>query len=65
MTDKEAYECAECKNQLVVKVGSPRPECCGKAMIPIPLEMCTSAPADAEHARPMDDEELCDDSRGG
>jgi len=31
----------------------------------IPLEVCTSAPASAEHARSFEDDEPCDDSRAG
>jgi len=40
------------------------PECCGETMKEIPLDVCTQ-PAHAEHARPMRDDEPCDDGRAG
>jgi len=52
----ERYECAECGK---THDGEEAPECCGQ-----PMRVCTSAQASAEHARPMEDEEPCDDSRG-
>ena len=40
------------------------PYCCGKYMKKLPLDICTQ-PAHAEHARPMEDEDACDDFRAG
>jgi len=58
--DKE-YHCVRCGAR---KTSEKAPDCCGAKMEPLPLKMCTSA-ASAEHSRPMEDEEPCDDSRGG
>ena len=40
------------------------PECCGEPMKQLPLDICVQ-PAHAEHARPMDSEDACDDGRAG
>jgi hypothetical protein len=40
------------------------PKCCGKKMIKMPLDICIQ-PSHAEHSRPMDDEDACDDGRAG
>lgn len=63
MTEEKEYECVDCKKRIKVDF-TTEPICCGKSMRQVPLEACTAAPASAEHARPMDDEEPCDDSRG-
>jgi hypothetical protein len=60
LTNEGQYECEECRRK------AKDPEvCCGKPMKQLPLEICISPPASAEHARPMDEEEACDDSRSG
>jgi len=40
------------------------PLCCNEKMEKIPLDVCTQ-PAHAEHARPMEEEDACDDGRAG
>ena len=60
---EETYECKNCGK--IVKVSDGKvPSCCDKPMQKLPIEICTQA-ADAEHARPMDEEDVCDDGRGG
>ena len=60
---KETYKCKGCGKTVNVNDGKV-PDCCGKPMIKMPLDICTQ-PAHAEHARPMDDENACDDGRAG
>jgi len=60
---EETYKCEKCKKTEIVIDGIV-PECCGEPMKIYPLEVCTQ-PANAEHARPMEDEEPCDDGRSG
>ena len=60
---KVAYRCKKCGNELILTDGNI-PECCGETMKEIPLDVCTQ-PAHAEHARPMRDDEPCDDGRAG
>jgi len=57
------YECKDCGKQLKSSEGK-NPECCGKPMKQLPLDICTQ-PTDAEHARPMEKDEPCDDGRAG
>ncbi|MDD4307779.1 MAG: hypothetical protein PHU53_03105 [Thermoplasmata archaeon] len=59
--DENTYECGKCGK--VIRATS-LPDCCGRKMTVVKLPPCTSA-ASAEHSRPMEDEEPCDDSRGG
>lgn len=63
MVNKESYECLTCKRTATVE-GDETPECCGKPMKKIPREICLQ-PAHAEHARPMERDEPCDDFRAG
>ena len=60
---EEAYKCKICGKEVKTKEGAI-PQCCGKAMTKIPLDLCTQ-PEDAEHARPMDSEDACNDGRAG
>ena len=60
---EEAYKCNICGKEVKLKEGE-NPECCGKLMIKISLDLCTQ-PAHAEHARPMENEDACDDGRSG
>jgi hypothetical protein len=57
------YKCESCGKIVKVKEGIV-PKCCGKPMKQLPLNICIQ-PAHAENARPMDDEEPCDDGRAG
>ena len=57
------YECKDCGKQ-VKSSDEKNPECCGKPMKQLPLDICIQ-PADAEHARPMEKDEPCDDGRAG
>ena len=59
----ETYECKHCGKTTKVKNGK-NPDCCGKPMKKMTLDICTQ-PAHAEHARPMDSDEPCDDGRAG
>ena len=60
--EEKTYECKECGKK--IKTSEEKPECCGKPMKQLSLEVCIQ-PAHAENARPMDDEEPCDDGRAG
>ena len=61
--EEETYECENCGKKIKVSDGKV-PGCCGKSMKKLPLDICTQ-PAHAEHARPMEDEDACDDFRAG
>jgi hypothetical protein len=61
--EKKSYKCGVCGKKLE-KFDDEIPICCGKPMRNLPLDVCVQ-PSDAEHARPMDDEEPCDDGRAG
>ena len=63
MNEEETYECENCGKTTKNPKGKI-PNCCGKPMKKIPLDICTQ-PAHAEHSRPMDDENACDDFRAG
>ena len=60
---EETYECENCGRK-VKATDEKAPDCCGKTMKKIPLDVCTQ-PAHAEHARTMDSDEPCDDGRAG
>jgi hypothetical protein len=62
MSDK--YQCLTCKRTVTVENKSKIPNCCGKPMEKIPREICLQ-PDHAEHSRPMEEEEPCDDFRSG
>lgn len=63
MTKEEKFECENCGKTVKVLNGKI-PECCDKPMKKLPLDVCLQ-PAHAEHARPMEDEDACDDGRAG
>ncbi|MBD3193851.1 MAG: hypothetical protein GF317_02270 [Candidatus Lokiarchaeota archaeon] len=63
MMKKEKYECLTCKRTATIKEDDEIPYCCDEPMTKIPKEICLQ-PAHAEHARPMEDDEPCDDGRG-
>jgi hypothetical protein len=58
------YQCQKCKKKAIVKDETKKPSCCGKPMMKIQVNICLQ-PDHAEHARPMDADEPCDDFRGG
>ena len=61
--EEETYECKNCGK--IVRVSDRKvPSCCDKPMEKLPPDICTQ-PAHAEHARPMDEEDACDDGRAG
>ena len=60
----DEYECQTCKRTATVDDNQPAPECCGKKMFLKTKEICIQ-PAHPENARPMEDEEPCDDFRSG
>ena len=62
MVEKK-YECEKCGKKVSMSNGD-NPYCCGKRMKPIPMDVCLQ-PAHAEHSRPMNDEEPCDNGRAG
>ena len=59
-----AYQCQSCKRTATVEEGEETPTCCGKPMTKMPKEICLQ-PAHAEHARPMEQEDACDEFREG
>ena len=61
--DEITYECDVCGKR-TKKSDKNIPECCNKPMKKIKLDICTQ-PAHAEHSRPMDEEDACDDFRSG
>ena len=58
------YQCQKCKKKTKLKDDQKIPSCCGKPMKKISADICLQ-PDHPEHARPMNDEEPCDDFRGG
>ncbi len=60
---KITYKCSTC-SKTVEATDKNIPKCCGKPMEKLPLDVCIQ-PAHAEHSRPMDSEDACDDGRAG
>ncbi|MCU0851577.1 MAG: hypothetical protein MUC80_09965 [Candidatus Thermoplasmatota archaeon] len=61
----DEYECATCQRTATIKEDEHLPLCCGKQMKKkMPREICLQ-PTHAEHARPMEDEDSCDEFRAG
>jgi len=60
--EEKTYECKECRKK--IKTSEETPECCGKPMKQLPLDVCIQS-ANAEQARPMEADEPCDDGRAG
>jgi len=59
------YECVTCKCTTTISKDNVSPTCCGKPMKKkMPQEICLQ-PTHAERARPMDDEDACDEFREG
>jgi hypothetical protein len=61
--NENSYECLSCKRIAVIETDENPPVCCGKPMRKIPAEICLQ-PQHAEHARPMEKDDACDDFRG-
>jgi hypothetical protein len=64
MSINETYECVSCHRTATVELSEEPPKCCGKPMRKIPREICLQ-PAHAEHARPMEPEDACDEFHSG
>jgi hypothetical protein len=60
----EEYRCQSCKRTATVEENDEVPNCCGKPMQKVSREICLQ-PDHAEHARPMEDEDACNDFRAG
>ena len=61
--NEETYKCEKCGK--TVKTSDENiPECCNQPMKKMKLDICIQ-PSHAEHARPMEDEDACDDFRAG
>jgi DNA-directed RNA polymerase subunit RPC12/RpoP len=58
------YQCQTCERKIIVKDSKKVPSCCGKPMRKVSADICLQ-PDHSEHARPMRDEEPCDDFRAG
>jgi len=61
--EEVTYKCNSCGKIVKTNNGNV-PTCCDQPMEKLPLDICTQ-PAHAEHTRPMDDEDVCDDGRAG
>ena len=64
MAKNHAFECEQCKSQVMIDAGDSVPECCGRKMRSIPLDQCTLT-LTAEHSRFDQDDDPCDDGRAG
>lgn len=60
---EKKYECIDCK-KIKKTTDNETPNCCGKPMRQLPLDVCTQ-PAHAEHSRPMEHEDSCNEGRSG
>lgn len=58
---EKSYKCRECGKKITTS--KEEPVCCGELMKQLSLEPCDK-PAHPSHARPMDEEEPCDEGRG-
>jgi len=63
MSEKKGYKCKTCGKTIITE-NEAVPYCCQAPMTQAPLDICLQ-PAHAEHARPMNDEDACDDFRSG
>jgi hypothetical protein len=61
MKSEQNYECQSCK-RTAAGYEDDIPRCCGRPMVKVPREICLQ-PAHAEHARPMEKEDACDEFR--
>ena len=60
--EEQTYKCEKC-GKTIKKTNGEKPKCCNQLMKKIPRDICIQ-PAHAEHTRPMDEEDACDDFRG-
>ena len=63
MKKEDTYKCEICRKTAKTS-GKKIPICCNRPMKKLPLDVCLQ-PAHAEHARPMADEDACDEGRAG
>jgi len=63
LSEEKGFKCEICDKTTIVS-DEEVPLCCGQEMKQVPLDICTK-PSDPEHARPMEDEDACDEFRGG
>lgn len=61
MTEERNYKCQSCK-RTAAGYENDIPHCCGRPMKKMEREICLQ-PAHAEHARPMENEDACDEFR--
>jgi len=59
---KVSYKCDSCGKKIEINDIEENPICCGKPMKQFPLDVCLH-PNDPEAARPMRDDEPCDQGR--
>lgn len=57
------YQCLTSKRTVRVSEDETIPFCCDEKMKEIPQEICLQ-PSHPEHARPMENDNPCDDGRG-
>lgn len=57
------YRCGLCNKTAEYTEGKKAPICCGKKMIPEPLQQCTTT-SHPEMVRNSDENEPCNDGRG-
>jgi hypothetical protein len=62
--EEETYECMSCHRTATVEHTKEPLMCCGKPMQKVSRDICLQ-PAHAEHARPMEPEDACDEFRSG
>ena len=65
MDEEEVYFCEDCERTIPLATAQGLPICCNKNMKKMPLSMCMKSGASAEHARFHDDDDACDEGRGG
>ena len=63
MSEKKGYKCEICGKTIITE-NDTIPSCCQATMTQVPLDICLQ-PSHAENARPMNDEDACDDFRSG
>ena len=61
----DTYECITCKRTVTIQENKDVPTCCGKLMKKKILKEICLQPTHAEHARPMENEDACDEFRAG
>jgi hypothetical protein len=64
METEYTYECGSCHRTATINESEAPPVCCGKPMQKPLREICLQ-PSHAEHARPMEHDDACDEGREG